>query len=421
MYGLEYTMNENWHLIEGYINRNDFKKAETLISKLMRSVQSNVEQERLLFYRARTRLLSGRPDDSLADITSLYNLTDNLSLSPNLIELRADAYFARFELASVGFADRGDTTKAKQDYNQIIDQYSNYNNIGWVYYQLGRIYLTENNIGIAEEFFRQALISPSTVKSLTSFCYERLGFIAYYEMRDFNAAQAFVERAIDTFPRSENTTWLVQAHILLSRVHKSKGAIAVAREAAEKAVQLAELATSDTKQPLSEALLNICELLSDISGYDKEAIHFLNQFIQHSRKPPGIDVTWARVHEMLGNAQFNLGYFSDATASYETVLHFNPDHPWNLLILQRIAECHYHLRQYPKVVEVVNYILDTAKGEGHVIVDFHIYDLLGNALFALKRYSQAVMAYESALKLAPPNTEQLTKIQSFHNLALKLL
>jgi len=258
MYGLEYTMNENWHLIEGYINSNDFKKAETLISKLMRSVQSNVEQERLLFYRARTRLLSGRPDDSLADITSLYNLTDNLSLSPNLIELRADAYFARFELASVGFADRGDTTKAKQDYNQIIDQYSNYNNIGWVYYQLGRIYLTENNIGIAEEFFHQALISPSTVKSLTSFCYERLGFIAYYEIRDFNAAQAFVERAIDTFPRSENTIWLVQAHILLSRIHKSKGSIAVSREAAEKAVQFAELATSDTRQPLSEALLNIC-------------------------------------------------------------------------------------------------------------------------------------------------------------------
>src|SRR5205085_1961734 len=92
-------------------------------------------------------------------------------------ELLADAYFSRFELAPVGFAERADADKARSIYAAIAKTDPTYENLGWVMYQWGRVLLSENKTDEAATKFQEALLKPSAMPSLTALCYERLGFV----------------------------------------------------------------------------------------------------------------------------------------------------------------------------------------------------------------------------------------------------
>lgn len=340
--------------------------------------------------------------------------------SDQFLELWGDAHFSRFELASVGFADRIDTSRAQQAYDQILSQNPNYSNIGWIRYQQGRIYLTQNNAMRAEECFHDALVSPSHVRYLTAYCYERLGFIAFYESRDIKRALAFFDRATDTYPHGEDSYWLVQINILRSRVYNAAGQTDSALKSAEVALKLASNSHTE-KGSLSEAILNITELLSSIQGYDRQALAYLEQFTQQTKRPPGADVTWSRVYEMRGNAHFSLGQYDNAISDYMTSLQFNPDHPWELSLYQQIARCQYKKRAYSEAIDSINHLLNVAKQDGLDVEDFRVYELLGGALFALKRYYEATQAYEFALNIVPPNTDYSHQIRSYYNMAKELI
>lgn len=407
--------------IESLIDKREIKKADVIIARLMRSSLPPKDLSTLLMFRARTRLLTGRPEDAINDLVSVQGSTNEFDTPPaQYLELWGDAHFARFELASVGFADRADTLRAQEAYDQITEEYPNYANIGWVHYQQGRIYLTQNNIKLAEERFHTALISASHVRYLTAYCYERLGFIAFYENRDIERSLAFLERAVNTYPHNEDSYWLVQTNILCSRVYKAAGDNDRAIDSAEQALKLA--ATSQVeKRSLSEAILNITELLSTIQGHDKQALAYLEQFTQQTKRPPGADVTWSRVYEMRGNAHFTLGQYDDAISDYVTALQFNPDHPWELSLYQQIARCQYKKHAYKETIESINRLLNVAQQDGLGVEDYRVYELLGGAYFALKRYDEAIQAYQSALDIVPPNTEYGHQIRSYYNLAKELI
>ena len=407
--------------IEALIGKREIKKADVIIARLLRSNHSANENTTLLMFRARTRLLSGRPDDAINDLNSAQDGTSKFDVpSSEFLELWGDAHFARFELASVGFADRNDTLRAQEAYEQIKISYPNYANMGWVHYQQGRIFLTQNNIKLAEEYFQTALISASHVRYLTAYCYERLGFIAFYEYRDIERSLAFLDRAVNTYPQHEDAYWLVQINILRSRVYKASNNNDHALESAEYALKLASTSHVE-KRSLSEAILNITELLSTIQGHDKQALAYLEQFTQQTKRPPGADVTWSRVYEMRGNAHFTLGQYDDAISDYVTALQFNPDHPWELSLYQQIARCHYKKHAYKETIESINRLLNVAQQDGLGIEDYRIYELLGGAYFALKRYDEATLAYQSALEIVPPNAEQGHQIRSYYNLAKELI
>jgi tetratricopeptide (TPR) repeat protein len=407
--------------IENLINHREIKRADVIIAKLLRKNLSTDETIALLMFRARTRLFAGRPDDSIDDLVSIQKLKPEIeSQSDQFLELWGDAHFARFELASVGFADREDTLRAQRAYEQLLSQNPNYSNTGWIHYQQGRICLTQNNISRAEECFHAALISASTLRYLTAYCYERLGFIAFYESRDITRALAFLDRATATYPQDEEKTWLVQINILRSRIHNAAGDTDLALENAEVALKLASNLHSE-RGSLSEAILNITELLSSLQGRDKQTLAYLDQFTQQTKRPPGADVTWSRVYEMRGNAHFSLGQYDDAISDYSTALQFNPDHPWELALYQQIARCYYKKHAYPETVDSINRLLNLAHQDGLNVEDFRVYELLGGALFALKRYVEATQAYQSALQMMPPNTDYTHQIRSYYNLAKELI
>ncbi len=250
-------MKESLSNIDKLMAAGDIKKAEILIAKLLRTQRFSANEllkSQLLLQRARVRLLSARPDDALDDLLVVRPILPE-EFKEVALELLGDCYFARFELASVGFADRNDTTLAKQFYEEMIETHPRYKNLGWIYYQMGRVLVTASQTNEAMKCFQQALIMPSHVSVLTAYCYERLAFIAFYEQRDLDNALAFLNRAIDTYPATSDRKWLAQTHILRSRVLKGMGDYQSALNAAQTALSTLSANNGENKSILSEALL----------------------------------------------------------------------------------------------------------------------------------------------------------------------
>ncbi|HEX2619683.1 MAG TPA: tetratricopeptide repeat protein [Phototrophicaceae bacterium] len=413
-------MRDNLNAIETLLKQREVKKADILIARQLRSSSSDRDQAQLMVLRARTRLLSARPEAAVDDLIRVRAMDPDLTNTAENLELLADCHFARFELSTVGFADRNDARQAEQIYCQILERFPGYENLGWVYYQLGRILLTDNRIDAALDYIQQALLTPSHVSALTAYCYERLGFVAFYEQRDLSRSMTFLSKAIDTYPASEDRLWLVQVHILRSRVLREMYHMDQALQEAEKALNLATAGRTDRRSALAEALLTTGELLTTIEGREREVITHLEQFLQVSRRPPGIDVTWSRVYEMLGDAYFRQGRYDDAVMAYNAVMQFNPYHPWEDSVYHRVARVYYQQGNYEKAVNAIQHALDVARSDGHD-PDYRLYDVFGSACFALGKYDRAAEAYAAALKLAPAHHDSLDKIRKYHRVSLEKL
>jgi len=410
-------MQEQLRAIDDLLLKREIKKAEVLIARCLRATLPAEERAQVLLSRAHARLLGARPDDALDDLRQVRSLAALMFEEPEVLQLLGDGHFARFELASVGFADRQDAVQAEATYRQILEHFPDYENLGWVYYQLGRVLLTDDRAVEAVSCFQQALLSPSYQSALTAYCYERLGFVAFYEQRDLKQALGFLNKALDTYPPTEDRLWLVQLHILRSRALRGMQRYELALKAAETALAVASVNSSDNKMGLTEALLTIGELLSEAGGREKEVISCLQQFLQFSKKPLGVDVTWSRVHEMLGDAYFKTGQHSTAVNAYQSALQYNPYHPWELSLYYRMARSFYQQGEYEKSVQAIHRMLEAARADGQVVSDYRVYDVLGNAQFALARYQQAAESYQMAIQIAPASAEELEKIRKYYEYA----
>lgn len=410
---------EPYRSVDELLNKRDVKRAEVLIARMLRDELSVQERASLLIARARARLLSARVDDALEDLQRARELMPEDFDAPSMLELLGDTHFARFELASVGFADRSDTAQAHAAYERILTEFAQYPNRGWIHYQRGRVHLTENQVDEAVECFQQALLAPSSVPALTAYSYERLGFIAFYERRDFERAVSFLNKAIATYPTSEDRLWLVHVQTLRSRVFREMHNFSDAIDAAYTAINVA--GSSEGKAGLTDALLAAAETLAPLDGHEKEVIAHLHHFIQISKKPLGIDVTWSRIHEMLGDAYYKTNQLQNAVSAYQAALQFNPYTPWEQSLRYRIARTLYQTGDYERAIQAIQTMIDAAHADGQAVDDYRAYSILGNACFALGRYPEAAAAYQNALSIAPSNAEGLDKIRQYHQFAHDLI
>jgi tetratricopeptide (TPR) repeat protein len=396
------------------------KRAEFQIARLLRSTLPSADRAQLLLRRARARLLTERPDEALEDLQTCHALAPELRDQPDVLELMADAHFSRFELAPVGFAERADADHARDLYGLIAQQHPNYANLGWVMYQWGRVLLSENKVDEAAEKIQEALLKPSTIPRLTALCYERLGFIRLMDKRDPAGALSFFSRAADTYPTGEPSGWLVRLHLLRSRAYRDQGQFDQALQAAQLALTALNPSEPDYRVTATETHLALGEILAGIPGREQEAVDHLQHFLQNSRRPQGVDVTWSRVHETLGELWFRLERYDSAIDAYHVALSSNPYHPWEMMLYYQIARSYYRVRDYEKAIAAVERMLKLAEDERQPITDYRVYGVLANAHFALEHYQEACAAYHRAVELAPPQAENLEKLKTYYRFAQEL-
>lgn len=397
--------------------KGQIKRAESRLGRLLRLKHN--ERVDLLILRARVRLSALRIDEALADLEEVRSSAPQRFEDADTLVLLADCHFARYEFASVGFANRQDADYALSIYQRLIDTQPTYDDIGWVWYQRGRAFLAlGERMDDSIESFRYALLAPSKQAVLTAFCYERLSFIAFYERRAPEEALPLLEKAIGTYPSSAQRAWLAQVHMLRARalLEVRPDEITIVLNAITDAIDTA--VASDTLKPLQDTLLNAAETLKRSSKqHDDRIIEYLNRYLQMTRKPVGIDVTFSRIYEMLGDAYRGVGGFDAAISAYERALHYNPYTPWELTVWYQIAYCHYQQGDYTRTVRVLQRMLAAATQDDQQITNHQVFHMLGNAHLALEDHAAAYAAYTRALELAPANAHNLAQIMSYRQIA----
>ena len=106
-----------------------------------------------------------------------------------------------------------------------------------------------------------------------------------------------------------------------------------------------------------------------------------------------------------------------AAEAYEAALQYNPDHPWEVSLHFRIAQSYYQQNDYNQAIEAIERLIAATTAEDDVVSDYHVYDMLGNAQFAVGNYPDAVASYQRALDLAPKKAEGVEKIRQYHQFA----
>jgi tetratricopeptide (TPR) repeat protein len=413
-------MNAILQEIDEALADNDVRRAEVAIARYLRDDKNPPElRAELYFRRAQARLMDARPDDALEALATAIALQPEKANHPATFVLMGDIHFARFELAPVGFTDRSDTETAMGYYRQALQE--NHPHIGWVHYQTGRLLLSRNQSETALDHFQQVLSYPPIPPHLHALAHERIGFIELFDNRQPRRALEHFQEAEKHYPPNPNSGWLTQLHIRVSRTYRELGEHEAALEAARKALrQIQNGSTSGERDTLPEALLAVAEVMAAMPGYEAEAIEHYLRFLQASKRPPGIDVTWSQVYETVGNLSFRLERYQQAIAAFEKALEYNPYHPWEINLLYQIARCHYRTRAYERSIAAVRRALELAQADGITVTDWHIYNLLGNAHFALENYHEAALAYRQALQLAPAGTEPLEKTRIYLRFAEEL-
>lgn len=415
-------MPESLDVVETLLNNNDLKGARLALTRFLRTDIPTDEYNQVMLYRARLHLLEARPDRALDDLMVVKANSPDLLELPDNLELLADSYLARFELATVGFANRQDVIIAQDIYANLLRNHADSVDTAKIHHQLGTCLLITGQFGKASEHFRQALAAmPDHQSKLAAHCYERLAFSSFFNEREPEKALEYLDLALKAYPSDGDKLWLVQVYTLRSRILWDLKRPGLALDAIRTAITIASAHDNpDTRNGLSEALLTAGELFSQMPGYERQVIQYLNQFTQLNKKPAGIDVTWSRVYEMLANAHFTLGRFDEAIAHYKSVVQTNPYHPWATTINYRIACSYYRLGHYRDALQAVNAVLSTSEAEDGLATDYRLFDLAGNAYFALGDYTNASNAYQKALKLAPPGARSLDKIKLYHQFSKQL-
>lgn len=395
------------------IEDRQIKKAEVMIARLLRAAPGNIE---LLELRARLHLLAGRPQNALEDISTIEQKVVSIP-TPELNQIKADAFLARYEQSTVGFVQKSDLQQAHTIYKQLLHEAPQSIHKAWVLYQIGRLMLIDDDVDLAIKHFKKALAhaDAETQPELPALCYERLAFIAHYEQRQPQQALNYLKQAVANYPEAEPQSWLIQVYLMRARILREQD-LPMAYAAAEDALRIAGAETSKSRAAIIEVLFTQAEILAEMPGRETELVSVLKRFIQLDKAPVGVDVTWSRVYEMLGNAYMALLEYGQAIPSYEEALRFNPYHPWGETLQYRIAVCQYQLGMFTETIAHLREILQ----KGVETEAYRMYALLGNAEFAMGLFSNAHASYEHALKVAPAGIDTST-VQAYYDASSRLI
>lgn len=397
-------------LLKTSLEKGDLRRAQQIIGKLP-SVM--LEQAEVVFLQAKYAYLN-------QDYTSCIRLLKPVVTDADAFSLLASAHFSRYQHAPIGHARRADAEQALKYYHALITRYPKFDNIAWVYYQMGLVLNALNEQDSACACFRNSLNMPSEDSAVKSYAYERLAHYEFYVRRDFKQAYNLLDLALAVYTSQPNKRWLIEAYLFKARIQQVLKQPEGTYQSVEKAIQHALTHFRNDTTELSEILFASAELLTQIENHEKQSAKYMEEYLRIRPKPDGIDVSWSRANEIIANVRFAEGLYEESLNAYRATLEYNPYHPWHLNINYQIALCHYQQGQYQQTIDTIQHLLETAHRDSTIISDYRVYDVLGSAQFALSKFKEASESYRQALDLTPPQPNVIDKIKLYWHHSLQL-
>ena len=326
----------------------------------------------------------------------------------------------------------GQSSKAKEIYEILLEQSSDPNERGQIYNKIGLVYSMMGDYAKALscnekhlEISKQSL--PSNHHDLGT-SYNNIGGV-YFSMGDYAKALSSYEKALVIYQQSlpPNHPNLAISYNNIGLVYKHMGYYAKALSSYEKALAINQQSLPPNHPDLATSYNNIGGVYFSMGDYAKALSSYEKALVIYQQSLPPNHPDLAISYNNIGLVYKHMGYYAKALSSYEKALAINqqslpPNHPDLATSYNNIGGVYFSMGDYAKALSFYEKALAIQKRSvppNHPDLAIS-YNNIGLVYSNMGDYAKALSFYEKALAIQkrslPPNHPLLAI--SYNNIGL---
>ncbi|CAF3882684.1 unnamed protein product [Rotaria sp. Silwood1] len=268
----------------------------------------------------------------------------------------------------------------------------------------------------AKQLYEILLEKASSEKDLAEYSHQ-LGWVLDL-MGEYSEAIVFYEKTCDFYEKTRSPTHsdLATFYNNIGNLHKHMGEYSKALSSYERSLEIRKIALPPNHLNFASSYENIGSVYSNMGEYSKAlSSHERSLEIRKIALPPN-HPSWAISYNNIGNVHKHMGEYSKALSSYELSLEIQkialpPNHLDFATSYNNIGNLHKHMGEYSKALSLYERSLEiqkTALSLNHPDLATS-YNNIGNVHKHMGEYSKAVSSYERSLEI------QKTALPSNHS------
>jgi tetratricopeptide (TPR) repeat protein len=324
----------------------------------------------------------------------------------------------------------GESDKAQQVYEVMLEQTTNeteaahiYNQLGWAKYDQGKYNEATTFYETSLQIYQKTL-PPNNLELAMS--YNNIGAV-YENMGEYSKALSSYEKALETRQQSLplNHPYLAMSYNNIGGVYENMGEYSKALSSLEKALEIRQQSLPPNHPDLAASYNNIGGVYDNMGEYQK-ALSYLQRALEIKQQSlpsnhPNLAVSYSNIgllYHKMDRYSKALSFLEKAVEIYQKTLPSN--HPNLAVSYNNIGLVHDSMEEYPKALSFHKKALeirhktlpanhpDLATSYNNIGL---IYDKLGNCSRALWYHEKALEIYQETL---PPNHPSLAT--SYNNI-----
>ena len=334
------------------------------------------------------------------------------------------------------YDDMGEYSKALLSYERSLeirkvalppnhpDLATSYNNIAAVYYNMGEYSKALSSYERSLEI-RKVALPPNHPNLATS--YNNIGAV-YKNMGEYSKALSSYERSLEIYKVAlpPNHPLLATSYNNIGLVYDNMGEYSKALSSYEQSLEIMKVALPPNHPNLATSYNNIGEVYQNMGEYSKALSSYERSLEIRKVALPSNHPDLATSYNNIGSVYMNMGEYSKALLSYERSLEIRkvalpPNHPDLATSYNNIGLVYDNMGEYSKALSSYEQSLEIYKvalPPNHPLLATS-YNNIGSVYYNMGEYSKALSSYERSLEIRkvalPPNHPNLAI--SYNNIA----
>jgi tetratricopeptide (TPR) repeat protein len=327
----------------------------------------------------------------------------------------------------------GQSDKAQQVYEVMLDQKNNDNEKGPINHAIGFVKFNQGKYTEAITFYEKSLEieqqrDPPNHHNLAN-TYNNIGNV-YYNTSEYSKALSSHEKALEIRQKilPQDHLDLASSYNNIGIVHCNMGEYSKALSSHEKSLEIKKKTKIPSNHPdFASSYNNIGNVYYNMGEYSKSLSYHEKALRIYQKILPPNHPDLAASYNNIGEVYYNLGKYSEALSYYEKNLKINQkmlleNHPDMATLYNNIGQIHRSMGEYSKALsfhEKALAIQQKALPENHPDVAIS-YNRIGEVYCNTSEYSKALSFHEKSLeikqKALPENHPDMAI--SFYNMGL---